>query len=359
MSKKKNKLELPRRKNLKKTNLFFVALLILIFIPPVIISYLPFYPPFLPKVFVYSLDNVFASIPFIPKTSKQVLTRGLFVNRSLQNYSPSIEVILKTDKGKKLAQVSLKGKISDAALFTSHYQAKLQGGFESQTAGVVNLEEQGGNFFFQVEKPVVSPFIDLSQTQNNWYRVDLSQFEKNLGVNVRDDNQILNDVAGSFENLRASLSQSIPSGYHYEEIGGQQYYKFDFSIQGQEQQVLTAVSLRTLTIWISKDTFVLSKVYLQGNLKQDLLNATSVSQNNQVNFEVTYSLLPENFTPAKTGNPIDISAPIDLWLNLNNKQNDKSTETFFEATTASKDFGANFLTLERLLKVIFLLPKAV
>ena len=85
-----------------KPILIVIAILLLLIIFPIILSYSNFYPPFIDKKVIYFLDSVVVDIPFLPKTPKQVFTKSLFCNQNLQNYHLTSKLDLDSGKVKLL-----------------------------------------------------------------------------------------------------------------------------------------------------------------------------------------------------------------------------------------------------------------
>lgn len=343
-----------------------IVLLILV-VFPLVISYSNFYPFFVPKGALYLLDSFIAEIPLIPKTSKQVITRSLMHNRNLASYSLTTNISLDLKKT-NLAKVKLVSDINSAGSLDSKSKNKITGIVNFLPDGQINIETTKikNSLAFKITAVPASLGLNLDKLKNVWYEIDLKTFQEGLAVNTRNDQQIIDDVRNSFDKIQTTLTdQSIFSkvtSFKQIKLNNSFFWEIKFALGAdsfKDVSLLPNLKMQkpVLTLWIDSSSFYLTKL----DLSSELISPTD--KKNSTNSSLTIHLTSELSNidnPPKimfSEKTTEIKSPIDLALKLT--QSSGSVDNLFEATKIAKNNGENFLTVERLLSVILLLPKAL
>lgn len=354
MSKSKNK----KREVVKKkyflipTGLVGFTILCLL-----ILSYLPFYPSFVPRSFVYGVDSLVASLPFLPKTAKQITTKALLQNTTLKSYSYSTDVKLSATNLPDLL-VKAGGKVNKLGLFSSDYNMVLNLTGLGKDQSKINFSSIENIFYFRLQEGGEVLGLNLNNLGNNWYEVDLENFQKSLGVTVRSDKEVAADIAGQFQTLLAQTPNDFFAKVKLER-SGQNYKltrKLETGLVGKifKSKESTALSKIELTALVNKNNFYLHRIVLKAKVNFEKLKVDFVSAK-EADLTLTYQIsdlnkIKEVSLPAPTEK---IATPLELSLKILGEGG------FFEVASQSGDLATNFLTLERLLKVFILLPKAI
>src|SRR3990167_485644 len=136
--------------------------LLILFIP-ILITYSDNSTKFLDKKIVYAFDNLFAQIPAVPKTSRQVLVRALFVNAALNSYKIDAKITLGGEK-LSLVEVETQGVAVNPGKPNNRSQTKSKGKIRSPLQVDFDFEtyNSGKNLYFKVNQG-----IDLSLFNTN------------------------------------------------------------------------------------------------------------------------------------------------------------------------------------------------
>lgn len=366
MAKKQSKEKATNTKKLsiKKIILILLAILVLIFGSLLVLSYANLYPSFIDRNFIYSLDSTVASIPLLPKTPKQIVTKALMTNQeNLKSYSVSLNGTVKV-ADTEILNLKTTGAIENPGFLTG--RSSSQTDFESNLIGKGSFAtfEDGSTLSFKVNAAPALDGFDFSQVKkDSWYQVDLNTYEKNLGVNVRNDKGIITDVNSEFNKIRSQVGKngSFPTVAQFKEIkkGAQSYYSVKLNLNNEKigntflganfDSKITSVSLL-----IAKNSFFITSYNLVTN------SLATGEKGLNYNFNLTYQLSNinqnQNFPSVQASEPIN--NPLSLYLLT--IPNDRTNNVgLIQAATNAPNFSANFLTLERLLKVILLLPKSL
>lgn len=336
-----------------------ILVLFAIFVLPLLLSYSNFYPPFLPKKAIYLLDSVVADIPLLPKTPKQVLTKALIRNETLNSYA--LNTKLNLEKGdNELISLNLNQAVENAGSENSKSNTKIVGEMNFLVLGKIDIEtvKEQNIFNFKIKNLPVG----LGTINNqNWNKLDLTSFQRGLSVNVRNDQQIIDDVRNTFGQIQNNLtSSSVFSkvvGFKTVKKENQKNYEVKIKLDKDSLKnipVLSDLNLSnsTLLITVNSKSYYLTKLDLVGDIES---TSASAKLNLHLSAELSKIGQGQKIEVPKVAN--EIKNPIDLGL-LFSQATDK-TDSFLGATKESKDLGENFLTLERLLSVILLFPKSI
>ncbi len=315
---------------------YLLTTLLLLFVSLGIIGLAYTKPSFLPKSLSQPLKLGVTYLPGFPKTADQVLIRAFYESKNLQSYSIKTTISL-ADKTTKLVDLTVVGSLDK-----NSSTAQISGSFNNSPVEA-QTREIGDNFYFNVNKVPTLIGINFGSLSNSWQRIDIKKFQQNLGLTARNDQQIVKDVNNYWSKIdlekaasRATLMQ-----------GGNYYLtKFNIDSKKLEDFLGTQTKLKSgqiaASVQIAKKTYHITKIELNGQLTQpEEEKITIVYEIKKINNDQKISS-PSEFQA--------LSGPADLTLRLNGEQ--FSTQKIGET-------GSNFLTIERLIKVLLLLPKSL
>lgn len=363
----------PKRFVLGKDKSLIVAtaVVIAIFVLPLLVSYSNFYPPLIPKSYIYLLDSVVADIPLLPKTPKQVVTKALLRNQSLQSYSLSTNLKVATNgSNQNLTAVDLKVNtaVENAAQLESKTQTNISGSINLFDNGQIDIAsvKEANNYYLNVRQFPLVPGFELGNLDKIWYKIDMNDFQKGLSVSSRNDQQIVDDVRGQFANvqeglIKKSLFSNVSEFKKIKQSGGE-FYQIKFKLDESSFTGLALLSQNSkltnpeLTLWVNTDTYYLTKLNLTGTIVPDAKTKVSDQQLLTLNLNMELSKINQGQNISIPTNPTEIKGSVDLALKV-----EKNTDTaaLFDSAKSAKDLGENFLTVERLITVLLLLPKAI
>jgi hypothetical protein len=343
-----------KRRSFFKLSYFLIILFLIIVITPLIFSYTS-YPSFFPKNLSFFVDRSIAQAGFLPKNNRQIFLLAFEKTRNLNSYGVKVDLQLKK-KDVEVVFASLNGQIEKAGGFQSRYYTDFT--FPNKRTLSSSFSEEEDNFYLNVRQPLILPGLAIPQAKKVWYQVSTSDLKKSLQINLREDNEIIDDINKNFEKNKDKLigivnKQKVVTK---EKIDNEETYKIDLPIGEKllKSLISSAVEIKkpNLIVWVRKEKGTLKKFKLEG--KVDLPLEDFKESELVLDYEISDFKKIENF---HTG--IRLTSPVELWLAMNANDNDNSAEALFAAAQNAKDFGQSFLALERMIKAIFLLPKAI
>lgn len=348
-----------------------IFLVLIIFIIPVILSYSNYYPPFFDKKYIYILDSIVVDIPFLPKTPKQVITKSFFRNRNLSSYMMSTNIKLEIDIKKKfrLVDLTLNNRIEKATSQTAKSKIVLNGEinfFRDPKIAFSTIKDRN-NLYLKVDHfPRLIEF-NLARLPKEWYKIDLNEFQKSLGVKVRNDQQIVDDVRSEFGKLQNDLVEksifSKVKSFKVINLKKEKFYQIKINLEDTNLQKLSFFGENLkfdkpdLVLLISSKTYYLTGFEIKGKINSSVRDKSPSEDGLKVIISSKLSQIGEKQNIEIPKKATDIKNSIDFALKLDQSSN--NANNFINATKNSKDLGDNLLTLERLLSVITLLPKAI
>ncbi len=363
MSKKSNSFPTKQKLSLIKIILISITLL---FAGLLLLSYSNFYPPFVGKQYIFALDNFVGSIPFIPKTPKQIVTRSLYPDKKLSSYKAEGKVVL---KGNSRDQISLvfSGKVNKAAQFGSESSQNVKGQVTGELRGEIDFQtvESNENFYFRTLGNLGIEDFDPTLLGQDWYQIDRDKFQASLGVEIKKDAEIAIDIAEQAKKLQNDVvGENIFSKLRESKIvniKNQNYFQYKFTVSEKilnGANPLSGYSLKqpVLTLLINKKTFYLEKWQIDA----EVVAKNNTGQKEKMSLKIEYQIFEIN-KKQKIEIPKNnktISHPVELSLAFDGKD-EGDNEALLAATEKAIDRGQNFLTIERILKVTLLLPKAI
>ncbi len=340
-----------RLTTIKTISIFAIFLLLLL----VLISFILYNqtsPRIFGKTIVYSIDNLAASISFLPKTSRQVLVRAALVQKNLSSYKVDFSLKVSTEAF-DIVDIESQGFVANAGNKNSQ--------IASNTKGQIFLPEKvefDFDTYSTAEKILfkVNNEIDIYgvNTKNfkGWYEMDVESLKRDLKVDIKSESEIIKDVNsqletildGQFKNSGIKLGETSKDGKTYFEV------KTVLSDNPISKTFVSPTDNRDtdLVLLINKDTFQL-----------DHLSLNSV-ENAETKFVFQYSLSEHNKRTVltKPEQTQKINNPVELYLLLKGEDKPDTNDLLSALGGEVKEVTTTLLTIERLTKVLLLLPKS-
>lgn len=344
--------------------------LVLVILLPLFLSYSNFYPPFIAKKYIYFLDSLVADIPFLPKTPKQIITKTLIQNRTLTNYAQTTTVLLESAESNKfkIVDLTIDNKIENSTSSQTKSQVDIHGKvnfFPNPEIDVKTIKDRD-NFYLQVTKFPELTELNLGLLSKEWLKINLSEFQKGLGVKVRTDQQIIEDIQNQFGQIQSDLiDKSIFSKVTSSKIiteKNNQFYEIKINLEKTNLQKLPLIGDNAkfqkpvLRLLINTRTYFLTKLKLEGEINSNSGKVSTSKDSLNLKLESSLSNIGVNQNIETPKSYLKVKSPLDFALEINKV--DKDINSFLNASKQAKDLGENLLTLERLLTVLILLPKS-
>lgn len=353
-----------KQKNDNRLLIICTAVIVILFFVPILVSYTNFYPPFLSKKVIYVLDSIVADIPLLPKTPKQIMTKSLIRNQSLQSYKLSSSLSLKS-KTFNLVDFSAEQKINQAGSYTALTSSKIKGNIYFLPGNKIDFEtrKRGSTLYFKITK--APDLSGISQTTAIWYKLNLMTFQDSLGIKARNDQEIIDDLRNGFQQvLSDSIDKSLfakVESFKKVKVNKETFYEVKVPVNPESLKALpilgqSKTDKTKLTLFINEKSLFLTKMNLSGQIVSETKN---LEKNSNIIFtlEARLSEIDKAQQVDFPPNVTEIKDSLDLSLKLSKKSSDALQ--LFTATKSAKDFGENLLTIERLTSVLLLFPKAI
>jgi hypothetical protein len=382
-NKSKNK---PTKKYLRFRILSAISVIVIILVALstlIAASYLNWDSPLLPRTAVRATDVAIASVSFLPKTPKQVLTKAIFetgrVKSGEHNFSLLVKQKISEEEERAVMFPKIKGPFKK-----SEDQVDIAGtaflGFPNEDEDAkseINFVEQDDYLYFQVKNVPPLQNINLSKLDSKWHKIDMTKVASDAKANIRSDEEIGETISEKmnllFDTLASEgINQKI-STLSEEEVSGQLSFHYKLNIEEALLEKIKNIFVSegefenlnnlSLDLWIDKSNFHFSKLEIKGELSNDPVAASSnlILQEQGLFFEFAYEL-------RDAGEDVEIRAPeeakevsslLSLYLLVQDDRSEKNPAgVLLGATSGLGEFGANFLTIERLLHVLYLTPQS-
>ena len=347
----------------------------------VVSSYTGFGSPPIPKTLVRAADITIASFPLLPKNPNQVLAKSLFETSRISSGEHKFNLDLTQDIGEgkenSLFSVEITGPFtkSDNQIDLAG-KASLSFPNEEESSKVEFVEEDDF-IFFRLENTPDFFGLDLTELQGNWFKLDLTKILSDAKASTRSDEEIEKTTT---EKIRTILSvieagdlnkniKVLPD----ENIEGENNYHFQLNFsEEQTKKILKTISedspqlpdIKTMAIdlWINKTDFILKKLVISGIVSsaQEKPSEGVTLNLPDVNFELSYELVNSNkiVTIDTPDESKDLSSLLELYLLVKSDEEADPTSVVLGAVSNLGEFGANFLTIERLIHVLYLIPQS-
>jgi len=145
-------------------------------------SYTGWQPPLIPKRVVRLTSSALATVPFIPKTPEQVLTRSFAVANDIKSGETKFTLEIASTGGLPSenidARLTFEGPVTETANGSTSFDLdanldlKYAGEKSKYSASVLHLDDV---LYFNLIK-----FPGLEKIANKWYRLDLKKLESQL-----------------------------------------------------------------------------------------------------------------------------------------------------------------------------------
>lgn len=315
------------------------------------ISYSDISTKYLDKRVVYFLDNLFAQVPFTPKTSRQILVRATAVNKNLTSYKIDSELKVGTEK-LKFVDIKMVGSVLNPGTEQSQSQLTTKGQILFPISATFDFETaaSGKNIFFKVSKGVNLQGFTTSNLKG-WYQLDSVEMEKDLKVDLRGESEITKDIS---KELQAYFDQSLSQDLKRKEISRDKktYFEIETKLKGDYLTKIFFPNLKDkdseVTLLIEKDSYFLSELKLEAVDKSQ----TKLSLDYKINSQ------NQKFELSEPKGAKKINNPVELYLLLTSGEKPSTQDLLNALGGEVKEVDTSLLTIERLTKVMLLLPKA-
>lgn len=344
-------LKTKKVKNLKLFSaLFLLLVLVIIFFSFVLYSSKS--PSIFGKAFVYATDNIAAQINFFPKTSRQVLVRTANVQKNLKSYKVDYDLLISS---KDIEVVNTK----TSALVTNPVSSESK--IKSSTRGFVLLPQKvefdfdtfstSDKTLFKINKEVNIFGINTKKFEG-WYELDFDSLEKDLKVKIKREAEIIKDVNSQVEKILDEQIKNSSTSLNEEQEGGKSYYKVETVLKEDPLSKTFNPSEKQdskLTLLVNKENFNLEKLHL------------SSIESSETNVVFDYKIAEHNAVPSPENpkNPQKINNPVELYLLLKGDKQPEAADLLQALGGEVKEIATSLLTIERLTKVVLLLPKSL
>jgi len=334
------------------------AIIIVLFFAIFFVSFANLYPNSVSPKQSWVVDGFYAQVPFLPKSPSQILSAALVNNQKLNSYSLNLKAKISLPKSLDLIVLTVDGAINHPGKSNASSKSKIT----AQTAQPVvanfeaNTVEIGNDFYFSIDDNANFLGLNLNSLKD-WQKVNTKDFEAKLGVKARSDEQVLNDVLTNWEKLYSDLlHNSLKKDLTMKDVKDNSKSYFQLTLHPDEfdlSQLLTqagkgTVKDSTVTAWVDKKTRHLAKVIIDANLIPD--KDTGAGQ--ELHLNLSYEL-------DKVNQKIVIEAPASFSTITSPTEFALKAGSLDLKTVNVEETGQNFVTLERLSRVLLLLPASL
>ena len=361
-------------------------LLLLTFSILVVASYTSFDLPLVSNGVQRKVDYLIASVPVIPKTSKQVLTKAFEDSRNIKTARETFNFSLQSDN-QELASVTIEARLDTSDMNNVELEAEIIGKLaQADQEAVVDLDlvEKSSDLFFKINKAPILSGYDLDSLLGKWYRIDLEKVGEEIGAKILEDQDIKSDVEAKIEEVFDTLGETstfkkikkLPD----EKIAGKDSYHLSYAAEssdaalifqklvpesninkGEMERVLEEAKI---DLWVNKKTYFVNKVEANLKLKEGTNGATIqlVPPNRQLGIRFSYTLSEIN-KPVRIESPKNahgLGSLIEFLMMIQpSSSNLLLQEQILGTSTQTRAFGSNLLFYERLLRVLTLFPNTI
>ncbi|MCH8821482.1 hypothetical protein IID23_03055 [Patescibacteria group bacterium] len=325
------------------------------------------------------VDITIASVPFIPKTPTQILSKAYFETGRIKSGEHSFSLNVNQSSETLTEQVlflNISGpfrKFDDQIDFSGRASLKLS---SNEHASEINFVEENDYIYFQMNNPPSFPNLELSGLGDNWYQLDVTKILNDSKADVRGDKEIEKTIREKTD----ILLRSIVSNELFERIAvlpdefidGSGSYHFRLSFNKEETNEIvkkfigesegSLLNKVSIDVWVDKSRMYFNKIAIEGTIAGQPLSSASVVtlKTTDLNFTLVYQLTKPNedvaITTPESSN--ELSSLLDLYLLVQPQGDQNAAAAILGVATNLNEFGANFLTVERLLHVLYLAPQS-
>ena len=325
------------------------------------------------------VDITIASVPFIPKTPTQILSKAYFETGRIKSGEHSFSLNVNQSSETLTEQVlflNISGpfrKFDDQIDFSGRASLKLS---SNEHSSEINFVEENDYIYFQMNNPPSFPNLELSGLGDNWYQLDVTKILNDSKADVRGDKEIEKTIREKTDILLRSIVSNelferiavLPD----ESIDGSGSYHFRLSFNKEETNEIvkkfigesegSLLNKVSIDVWVDKSRMYFNKIAIEGTIAGQPLSSASVVtlKTTDLNFTLVYQLTKPNEDVAITtpGSSNELSSLLDLYLLVQPQGDQNAAAAILGVATNLNEFGANFLTVERLLHVLYLAPQS-
>ena len=325
------------------------------------------------------VDITIASVPFIPKTPTQILSKAYFETGRIKSGEHSFSLNVNQSSETLTEQVlflNISGpfrKFDDQIDFSGRASLKLS---SNEHSSEINFVEENDYIYFQMNNPPSFPNLELSGLGDNWYQLDVTKILNDSKADVRGDKEIEKTIREKTDILLRSIVSNelferiavLPD----ESIDGSGSYHFRLSFNKEETNEIvkkfigesegSLLNKVSIDVWVDKSRMYFNKIAIEGTIAGQPLSSASVVtlKTTDLNFTLVYQLTKPNedvaITTPESSN--ELSSLLDLYLLVQPQGDQNAAAAILGVATNLNEFGANFLTVERLLHVLYLAPQS-
>ena len=383
------------RENIYKFNLskimrlgvgILILMLLLTFSILIAASYTSFDLPLVSKGVQRKVDYLVASVPLVPKTPKQILTKAFEDSRNIKTAKETFSLLLRSGE-EELVSVTVEAKLDTNDLDNVALEVQIegeisQGGREAMVA--IDLVEKGNNLFFKIDEVPTFPGYDLGSLSGKWYRIDLEKAGEEIGAQILEDVSIKSDVEEKIEEILNVFDETnifgkikkLPDG----KVVGRDNYHLSYSAGTSDlvkifQKLLPETSIdkneiekvfgdTKIDLWVDKKTYFINQAETSFKLLEiadgAILQVVPINQQLEVKASYTLSDINEPIKIEVPKNAQNIGSFIELLMMTQpTSSNLLLQEAILGVSTQTIEFGSNVLFYERLLRVLTLFPNTI
>lgn len=383
----------PKPKKFPLTKLLIlggaVLALLLIAVGSVLVaaSYLSEKAPLVSVDFQRKVDYLVASVPLVPKTNKQILTRAAQDSENIQSAKEKFE--LKIGSGAiSLGSLSIEASSDSTDINNTSVEARVKGkfGIAPQVYELdLSLTQIADNLYFKLDKTpdaLFTPYgYDPSKIRGKWYQIDTEVMRKSISADTKSNEDIQKEIEGKTEEFFDFLDeenllqkfQRLPD----EKIASRESYHLLLSLdkatlvkifhkfmntQLEEGEVSEVIEDAKLDLWVDKSSFFVNKMEATIGLTSEAASSTSLvgSALGPIELKVGYELseINQKVEIEAPGGATKINSLSELFI-LVAPTDTRSVQGVLGASSATAEFGSNVIFLERLIHVVTLFPSSI
>lgn len=351
-------------------------------------SYASIKIPLVSPSFQQKVDYWVASIPAIPKTSKQILTKACKDSENIESAKQNFEFSLKSGST-SLGSLTIEMRADSSDLENTSLEARIKGefGLAPQVYELdFSLTQIAQDFYFKIDKTpdaLLAPYgYDLSKIKGKWYQIDAGAARGEIGADVRDDEDIQADIEEKTNEVFKSLNEEKLfqkfKRLSDEKIAGRDSYHLTLSLDPpmlveifrglapdtkvNEKEIEKTIQEAKFDLWVDKKAFFIDKMEATIAFTSEATGASMSlgPASGPLEVQLGYELseinqkveikTPEGATKLKSlAELFVLVAPPEM----------TGMQGVLGASTGTAEFGSNALFLERLIHVVTLFPSSI
>ena len=381
----------PKKLPLARVLKWFSAILVIILLVAggtlVAASYLSVKAPLVSVGFQRKVDYLIASVPGIPKTTKQILTKAAQDSEKITIAKQKIEFQMKSGDI-SLGTLSIESRVDNSDLNNPSLEARIRGefGLASQVYDLdLSPTQIADDVYFKLDKLpgalLISYGYDLNKIKGKWYQINAKVVRESIGADIRSDEGIKEDIEEKTDEVFDLLDkeklfqkfQRLPD----EKIAGRDSYRRALSpgsttlakifrkltdSKVEEKEIAEMIKNPKLDLWIDKKNFFVNKMEVTTGFTSEVAGSSTLVGPTSKPIEVRLG-----YELSEINQKVEIKAPdgatkigslAELFL-LVAPADAVSVQGVLGASSATAEFGSNVIFLERLIHVVTLFPSSI